>query len=115
MIIIETCPKCGHDLTDLVIATYPPIPRKKCFGCGWSWEGKREEVIRVPFGGNATNTTNTMEIPSLNDCLNSSNEFYPSSAISSSNLWNGSSTLDNKYYNSYSYGFNYSKQKAYNR
>ena len=52
MIIIETCPKCGHDLTDLVICTYPPIPQKKCFNCGWSWEGKREEVIRVPFGGN---------------------------------------------------------------
>ena len=52
-IIIETCPKCGHDLTDLVIATYPPIPQKKCFGCGWSWEGEREEVVRVPFGGNS--------------------------------------------------------------
>lgn len=52
-IIIETCPKCGHDLTDLVIATYPPIPQKKCFGCGWSWEGEREKIIRVPFGGNS--------------------------------------------------------------
>ena len=45
MVIIETCPKCGHDLTDLVICTYPPIPQKKCFNCGWSWEGEREEVI----------------------------------------------------------------------
>lgn len=53
MVIIETCPKCGHDLTDLVICTYPPIPQKKCFNCGWSWEGEREEVIRVPFGGNS--------------------------------------------------------------
>ena len=24
--IIETCPKCGHDLQDEVICTYPPIP-----------------------------------------------------------------------------------------
>ena len=63
-IIIETCPKCGHDLTDLVIATYPPIPQKKCFGCGWSWEGKREEVIRVPFGGNSLEYD---KYPSLND------------------------------------------------
>lgn len=63
-IIIETCPKCGHDLTDLVIATYPPIPQKKCFGCGWSWEGKREEVIRVPFGGNS------LEVSSDNSYLN---------------------------------------------
>ena len=51
-IIIETCPKCGHDLQDLVIATYPPIPAKRCFNCGWTWEGKREEVVRVPFKEN---------------------------------------------------------------
>lgn len=49
MRIIETCPKCGHDLVDLVIATYPPIPQKKCFSCGWEWTGKAEEVVRVPF------------------------------------------------------------------
>lgn len=55
MIIIETCPKCGHDLTDLVLATYPPIPQKKCFGCGWEWTGEREEIVRVPFGGNSLN------------------------------------------------------------
>ena len=51
-IIIETCPKCGHDLMNEVICTYPPIPRKSCPSCGWSWEGEREEIIRVPFGGN---------------------------------------------------------------
>jgi hypothetical protein len=55
MIIIETCPKCGHDLTDLVLATYPPIPQKKCFGCGWEWTCEREEIVRVPFGGNNLN------------------------------------------------------------
>ena len=51
MIIIETCTVCGHNLQDLVICTNPPIPRKECHYCGWSWEGKqhREEVIRVPF------------------------------------------------------------------
>lgn len=52
-IIIETCPKCGHDLIDEVICTYPPIPRKGCPSCGWSWEGEPEEVVRVPFGGNS--------------------------------------------------------------
>ena len=52
-IIIETCPKCGHDLMDEVICTYPPIPRKVCHNCGWSWEGQREEIIRVPFGHNS--------------------------------------------------------------
>ena len=63
-IIIETCPKCGHDLTDLVIATYPPIPQKKCFNCGWEWTGEREEIIRVPFGGNS------LEMASDNSYLN---------------------------------------------
>lgn len=52
-IIIETCPKCGHDLHDVVMATYPPIPKKECFNCGWHWEGEPEQVIRVPFGGNS--------------------------------------------------------------
>lgn len=54
-IIIETCPKCGYDLHDLVIATNPPIPQKKCFCCGWEWTGEPEEVVRVPFGGNSFN------------------------------------------------------------
>lgn len=55
MIVIETCPKCGNDLRDEVICTYPPIPRKVCWNCGWSWTGKSEKITRVPFGGN-TNT-----------------------------------------------------------
>ena len=69
MIIIETCPKCGHDLQNLMIATYPPIPRKECWNCGWSWEGEQEEVVRVPFGGNNPNITKQ---PSLNDYINTS-------------------------------------------
>lgn len=52
MIVVETCPKCGHDLRNEVICTYPPIPRKVCWNCGWSWEGKQEKIVRVPFGGN---------------------------------------------------------------
>ena len=57
MIIIETCPKCGHDLHDEVICTYPPIPRKVCWNCGWSWTGEREKIKRVPFGGNTNTST----------------------------------------------------------
>jgi hypothetical protein len=48
--IIETCPECGHDLVNIMLASNPPIPKKKCWNCGWSWTGEREEVIRVPFG-----------------------------------------------------------------
>ena len=77
MKIIETCPKCGHDLIDVMIATYPPIPRKECWNCGWSWEGEREEVVRVPFGGNA-NTITTVETKTLNDYLNA--DYYNKSA-----------------------------------
>ena len=51
-IIIETCPNCGHDLMNEIICTNPPIPKKGCPNCGWSWEGEQEEVIRIPFGGN---------------------------------------------------------------
>lgn len=58
MIIIETCPKCGHGLYDEVICTYPPIPRKVCYNCGWSWEGEQEEVTRIPFGGNSYHDDN---------------------------------------------------------
>lgn len=39
------------DLLDEVIAIYPPIPCKRCLNCGWSWEGKQEKIVRVPFGG----------------------------------------------------------------
>lgn len=62
MIIVETCPKCGHDLHDVVICTYPPIPRKVCWNCGWSWTGEREKIKRVPFGGNTNNFTDKNNI-----------------------------------------------------
>ena len=52
MIIIETCPKCGHALQYLVLTAHPQILQKKCPGCGWSFTEKPEEIVRVPFGGN---------------------------------------------------------------
>lgn len=55
--IIETCQKCGHDLMNTVICTYPPTPQKTCPSCGWSWTGKAEEIQRVPFGGNSYQET----------------------------------------------------------
>lgn len=62
MIIIETCPQCGHDLQNTVICTYPPIPRKVCCNCGWSWTGKPEKIVRVSFDGNSM----TDDTPTLN-------------------------------------------------
>lgn len=52
MKIIETCPRCGADLIDVVIATCPEIVRKECWSCGWASQGEKEEVVRIPFGGN---------------------------------------------------------------
>ena len=69
-IIIETCPKCGHDLQNITLMSYPPIRKKECWNCGWSWTGKSEEVVRVPFGGNDIGIINQ---PSLNDYLNTYN------------------------------------------
>ena len=55
MIIIETCPECGADLIDTV------IPRKVCPNCSWHWEGKREEIKRIPFQEKAVITTLSMQ------------------------------------------------------
>lgn len=91
-IIIETCPICGHDLMNEVICTYPPIPRKHCPSCGWSWTGEREEIVRVPFGGNSNtattfvggnaNTSTTIEAKTLNDLLNTDYHNYEDLTVS---------------------------------
>lgn len=59
-IIIETCPKCGAVLHDIVLTTYPPIPKKECFSCGWSWTGEPEEIEYRPFGGNVIGAENSV-------------------------------------------------------
>ena len=40
--IIETCPKCGGELMNIMLTTYPPIPKKVCTACGWSWTEEKE-------------------------------------------------------------------------
>lgn len=72
MIIIETCPICGHDLSDTVLCTYPPKPRKTCSWCGWPWTCEPEEVKRVPFGGNSYTPDNSFAFKS-NPCHTCSN------------------------------------------
>lgn len=49
MNIIYTCPKCGADLQDLCLTTYPPQYQKKCFSCGWVSDITREDEIRIPY------------------------------------------------------------------
>ncbi len=53
--IIETCPRCGHDLIKIMLTSNPPIHKKECWSCGWSWIGEPEKIERVPFGGNSFN------------------------------------------------------------
>lgn len=48
MMIIEACPKCGHDLLNIQIATMPPINRKECNSCGWKQESTPEPIVRIP-------------------------------------------------------------------
>ena len=47
--IIYTCPKCGGDLMELTLTINPPIPKKQCKRCGWSWIGKKHGVVRIQF------------------------------------------------------------------
>ena len=49
MRVIEVCPKCGADLIDIVLTTYPPRAKKVCSKCDWCWTEGDEDVIRVPF------------------------------------------------------------------
>lgn len=71
--IIETCPKCGHTLSNEVIATLPPIPVKVCYRCGWRREGKQEEIKFVPFKEDVTKTNLKTE-----DYLGMDNTIKPS-------------------------------------
>lgn len=47
--IIETCPKCGEPLMNIMLASNPPIPRKECWKCGWRWTGEPEKIEYKPF------------------------------------------------------------------
>lgn len=85
MIVVETCPKCGYDLRDEVICTYPPIPRKVCSNCGWSWTGKPDKITRVPFGGN-TNTFTEKDNTSIS--WNGFSTDWDSIDIKTSTDWN---------------------------
>lgn len=46
--IVETCPRCEHNLVSFVLTCYPPVPKKYCPCCGWTWTGEPEAVRYVP-------------------------------------------------------------------
>ena len=39
--INETCPKCGHNIQNLFIATFPVNSQSECFNCG---HNKNQEI-----------------------------------------------------------------------
>ena len=47
--IFETCPACGGELKLLSLTTSPPISKKVCTACGWTWTEERESDSYVPF------------------------------------------------------------------
>ena len=47
--IIETCQKCGGVLVDFALTVNPPIYKKVCTSCGWSWTEEREKDTYTPF------------------------------------------------------------------
>lgn len=55
-IIIYTCPKCGGDLIETVIDTFPPFHVQECVKCGWK-EETRDEVIRLPYQSSFNDNT----------------------------------------------------------
>lgn len=55
MIVVETCPKCGAPLLDIMLASYPPIPAKRCTNCGYYWQGEPERIAYVPFDPEKSN------------------------------------------------------------
>lgn len=52
MKIIYTCPKCGNDLVNVCLCSYPAKNAMHCINCGFMTKPETEETIRIPYGGN---------------------------------------------------------------
>lgn len=48
MRVIYTCPKCGSDLEEMILTTYPAQHRVYCPNCMWSHDGC---TVRIPYDG----------------------------------------------------------------
>ena len=47
-IIVYTCPECGEELEEEVLASYPPIYVTRCRSCGWKLE-KQDDILKIPY------------------------------------------------------------------
>ena len=73
MFIVETCLKCRQDLQNKVICFYPPILKKVCWNCGWSWTVEADRVTRVPFNPDSENSDSDWIKDTEGDKLNYTN------------------------------------------
>lgn len=46
--IVYTCPKCGSELINYVLTSYPPIYVTKCSNCDWETR-KSDKIIKIPY------------------------------------------------------------------
>ena len=72
MQIIYTCPKCGSDLEEIVLTSYPPQYQKLCRKCGYEYI-EQTETIRIPFVEPEVNQANLVTQLNNNACDNCSN------------------------------------------
>ena len=70
--IIYTCPECGHDLTEVILTTYPAKREMCCMNCGWSVILKNQ-IQRIPYPKDEFNTNNFNTIP--DSCKNCPNHY----------------------------------------
>lgn len=89
MSIIYTCPKCGSDLEEIVLATYPPQYQSRCPKCGWD-HIKKDTVIRIPYPEN-----DEPEISQINLTIPSGDHIPPACVNCSNHPSNGGSGICN--------------------
>jgi len=46
--IVYTCPRCGGDLEETLLTSYPPQHEVCCNNCGWT-HVTREEIRKIPY------------------------------------------------------------------
>ena len=46
--IVYTCPKCGSDLQEIVLTSYPPQSKMYCTNCNWS-HIETDKVYKIPY------------------------------------------------------------------
>ena len=98
--IIETCPRCGEPLMNIMLASNLPIPRKECFSCGWSWTGEPEKIEYKPFEG-AKRMTEADKIRSFTDEeLANFLAVTIGTAVTTASMISGN-TIDKKSYDNY--------------